>query len=76
MVERLQAHGLTLSRRTKVGLESVGIDDRDEGFDGVEGRACFGNVFGDVTSTTSKDGEDGRDAVCWCLDFDGVHGLH
>jgi len=59
MVKRLHAERLSLRRRPKIRLEPVGIENRDESLDGVERRSSLGDILGDVTTTTSENGEDG-----------------
>lgn len=59
MIERLHAERLSLRRRPEIGLEPVGVENRDESLDGVEGRSSLGDILGDVTTTTSENGEDG-----------------
>lgn len=76
MVERLLAERLALGVSAQVGLEPVGVDDRDEGFDGVQRRAGLGDVLHDVPSSSSEDGVDGRDTIRWRLNLDVVDWLH
>lgn len=49
VVEDRQGEGLALCVRAQVGLEAKRVDGRDEGLDGVEGRAWDGSVLGDMT---------------------------
>jgi hypothetical protein len=60
---------------TKVGLETVGVEDGDERLNGVERGTGFGDVLCDVASPSCEDGVDCRNTVCRCLDLDVVDGF-
>ena len=75
MIECHLTERLTQRGCPQIGLEPIGIEHGDEGFDCVERRTGFGDVTSDVTTTTGEDGIDGGDAVGWSLDFDVIHGF-
>lgn len=66
---------LALCSRTKVGLETVGVNYRNVGLDGVQRRSRLGNVFRYVPSAARKHRVNGCDAVGRRLDFHIVYGL-
>lgn len=76
MVEYLLTECLTLRCRSQIRLEPVGINNGNEGFDGVERRSGFRYVLCDVTTSSGKHSVDGRYTVSWRLNFDEVDRLH
>jgi hypothetical protein len=75
MVKAHLTEGLSEGRCSKICFESVGVQHRDEGFDGVEWGTGFGQVTSNVTSTPGKDGVDCCNTVGWCLNFHVVDWL-
>ena len=59
----------------QIGLKPVGVNDGDVGLNGEQRRAGLGNVLGDVSSSTSQDLVNGRNAVLRRLDLDKVDRL-
>lgn len=67
--------GLSLRCHSKIGLETIGIENRDKGMYSVQWRAGFRGILGDVTSASGKNSVDGCYTVCRRLDFDVIHRL-
>jgi hypothetical protein len=64
--------GLSLRGHSQISLETVGVQDWDESLDRVQWRARFGNIFGDVTSSTCENSVDRGNAICRRLNLDVV----
>jgi len=64
--------GLSLRGHSQISFKAVGVQNWDKRLDRVQWRARFGDVFGDVTTSTCEDSVDRGNAICRRLNLNVV----